>query len=181
VLAVSTKWITSVLLLLVPFLGAWSPAETTPVPRFDDFRVVETHQSKPALAQPKSPFSRRFRTVILQGAQKGPNFAGSYTVVVWGCGTSCAQFAIVDAATGQVYDPPFDLITWGDGKGFLRQSGLHFQLDSSLFVAQGCPEEKNCAARYYEWKDKHLILLKTEPIERFPSPHSEPPAITVKP
>jgi hypothetical protein len=180
VLAVSDKLIATALLFVVPFGSAFSTTKTEPVQRFTDFPVREIYRGKPAPAQPTSRFAHRFRTVIRKGAQEGPNFAGHYTVVIWGCGTSCAQFAIVDAVTGETYDPPFDGITWGDEKGFLKQYGLHFRLDSSLFVAQGCPEEKNCAARYYEWKDNSFVLLNTEPVERFPPPSPEPPTITVK-
>ena len=33
---------------------------------------------------------------------EGPNYAGHYRVVVWGCGTSCAMFAVVDLRNGKV-------------------------------------------------------------------------------
>jgi hypothetical protein len=38
--------------------------------------------------------------------QPGPNFAGHYIVVTWACGSPCEMMAIVDAATGRVYNPP---------------------------------------------------------------------------
>ena len=169
------------MLIFFSFQAALAAATREAAPRFSDYPVTKIYRGKPAPAQSSSSSAHRFRTVIREGEQQGPNFAGHYTVVIWGCGTSCAQFAIVDAMTGQTYDPPFRLITWGDEEGLLKQSGLHFRLDSSLFVAQGCPEEKNCAARYYEWKDNRLILLTTRPVERFSSPRTEPPAITVRP
>lgn len=170
-----------IIFLFIQLANALAAENTNPLPCFEDFRVAEVYQGKPAPAQPKSAFANRFRSVIRQGAEKGPNFAGHYTVIVWGCGTSCAEFAIVDALTGRTYDSPFGLITWGDDKGMLKASGLHFRLDSSLFLAQGCPMEKNCAARYYKWNDDHLVLLRTAPVERFPVPHPEPPATTVRP
>src|SRR5664279_959817 len=76
-------------------------------------------------APPKLATARQqeFRTVPRDGAKKGPNFAAHYTVVIWGCGTSCAQFAIVDAITGRTYDPPFDGMTGGDREGFLKRYG----------------------------------------------------------
>ena len=43
-----------------------------------------------------------FRTVLRNGMKWGPNFAGHYAVVVWGCGTSCSSFAVVNLRTGQV-------------------------------------------------------------------------------
>ena len=120
--------------------------------------------------------------MIRKQAAEGPNFAGHYTVAIWGCGTSCAQFAIVDNATGEVFDPPFDGVTWGDERGDLKKFGIHFGDDSSLLIVQGCPEEKNCAARYYNWDGRSLRLLHKEPVDRFPPIPEAPPAdVTVRP
>jgi hypothetical protein len=169
------------LLLLRPALFA---AAEQPTPTFQDYSVSDIFRGSPVAARPASAFALRYRTVIREGARKGPNFSGDYTVVIWGCGTSCAQFAIVDATTGHTYDPPYFGITWGDQQGFLKQWGLHYQLNSSLFIADGCPEERSCAARYYRWDGKSLVLLKTLPVERVqhePEPSSMPSAITVKP
>lgn len=49
--------------------------------------------------------ARRYRTVLLKGAAEGANFAGHYSIVGWGCGTSCVQFAVVDLESGQVIFP----------------------------------------------------------------------------
>ena len=46
-------------------------------------------------------FARLFRTVLKQGAVKGPNFAGHMTIVEFGCGTSCVYWGLVDAKTGR--------------------------------------------------------------------------------
>jgi hypothetical protein len=35
-----------------------------------------------------------------------PNFAGSYFVIRWGCGSQCVMMATVDARTGMIYEPP---------------------------------------------------------------------------
>lgn len=177
-----TRLIAGVLLLRLLHIAVSAVEEQT-APTFRDYLVSDIFRGNPVAAQPTSAFAHRYRTVIREGARKGPNFSGHYTVVIWGCGTSCAQFAIVDATTGHTYDPPYVGITWGDQQGFLKQWGLHYQLNSSLFIADGCPEEKNCAARYYQWNGEHLVLLKTVPIERVPhepEPPSVPPAITVK-
>ena len=59
-----------------------------------------------------------YRTRLREGAAEGPNFAGRYTVVIWGCGTGCAQMGVVDSKTGRVYFPPIeyvDIIEQGRG------------------------------------------------------------------
>jgi hypothetical protein len=60
--------------------------------------------AKPILA---THYERSFRTEIRTQANKGPNFAGHYTVAKWGCGAPCLSFVIVDARTGSVYNPGF--------------------------------------------------------------------------
>src|SRR5438105_1150903 len=44
---------------------------------------------------------RQDGAVNLRAAPDGPNFAGHYTVVTWGCGTECQMHAILDGRTGQ--------------------------------------------------------------------------------
>jgi len=61
---------------------------------------------KPAVPQLRTPLAQEHRTAIRNGAKHGPNFAGHYTVVDWGCGTSCGIYVIVDARTGTIYEPP---------------------------------------------------------------------------
>lgn len=53
------------------------------------------------------PEARSYYTAITSQVKEGPNLAGHFTFVEWGCGTECAGYAIVDAITGKVllYDP----------------------------------------------------------------------------
>ena len=45
-----------------------------------------------------------FRTQIRdQCRQKGINFAGHYTLAMWGCGSPCQQIAIIDRRDGRIY------------------------------------------------------------------------------
>lgn len=93
-------------------------------PRFEDFRVVSKFSGQPApvnLASHKE--ARRFRTMLREGAAKGPNFAGHDTVVTWGCGTACQMAAVVDAGDGKVSFAPFT-----------TSMGASYRLDSRLFI-----------------------------------------------
>ena len=75
-------------------------------PRFESYSVEEIYTGASAVPDVRShPRSRKFRTRILEGATRGPNFAGHYTIVRWGCGSGCAAHAIVDARSGAVYHP----------------------------------------------------------------------------
>ena len=75
-------------------------------PSFEQFAVRESFTGQPAAPDVRShPMSRLFRTMIREGAKRGPNFAGHYTIVFWGCGTGCRSLAIVNARNGKVYHP----------------------------------------------------------------------------
>lgn len=42
----------------------------------------------------------QFRTTVSEQVAEGPNFAGHFTFVRWGCGTDCLAYAIIDTVTG---------------------------------------------------------------------------------
>ena len=103
---------------------------------YDDFRrhpVSEIYTGVPApVVLEKDPKAKQFRTRLTEGAKHGPNFAGIYTVVEWGCGTNCQQVAVVNARTGRVND-------W-----LTTELGSNYQIDSMLFVKNPAIEE--CSA-----------------------------------
>ena len=74
------------------------------VPRFQDFPAAGDFHRKPAAADFSGDAAARdYRTVIRDRAAQGPNFAGHYTNVGWGCGSACQGRAMVDAVSGKVY------------------------------------------------------------------------------
>lgn len=54
----------------------------------------------------KFPKAKQYYTVITEGATSGPNYAGHFTFVSWGCGTSYFSYAIVDLITGDIVAYP---------------------------------------------------------------------------
>ena len=100
-------------------------------------------------------------------AERGPNFAGHYTVAVWGCGTTCQSFAIINALTGDVAMGPFPLSV-----------GASYRLDSEVFIAD--PPESwreafgddgalealggQARAQYFRWNGDQLLPLACLPI-----------------
>lgn len=102
----------------------------------------------PAKARQDTRFSRLFRTALKNGAAKGPNFAGRFTIVEFGCGTACANWAVVDARTGQVFDPPK-----AAPLSILHTSteGVLFRRDSRLLVLAGGPRESTAPEGVYSY------------------------------
>ena len=90
-------------------------------PTFASYRVaVEEPTANPKLDLNGNPIARRYRTVLRQEVANGPNFARHYRVAVWGCGSSCTMFAVVNLRSGRVITP----------EGFSATSGVYFDVDS---------------------------------------------------
>ena len=144
-------------------------------PAFEQFRVSEPFNGKPAAPVLKTAEDRMYRTMIRDAAKGGPNFAGHYTIAQWGCGAGCVSIAVTDAADGRIYRGPFKVLSWellkyegrypSDGDNF---EPLAFKKDSRLLIARGCPEEKNCASYFYEWTGAQFKLLRK--VEASPMP-----------
>ena len=136
----------------------------TDTPRFEDMPVAGKFNGRPAPVKLSTAEARRYRTVIREGAREGPNFAGHYTIVTWGCGSGCVQFAIVDAKTGAVYSPRFYVAArvHVDEEAQQPDEPLQFRIDSKLLIVSGSPNEQNEGIYYYSWDGKRLALIKSQ-------------------
>jgi hypothetical protein len=143
-------------------------------PIFRNYSATEKFSGKPAPVNLTShPQARRFRTVLQQGAKRGPNFAGKYTVVTWGCGTSCQSVGIINAKTGSVY--------------MLKspaEAGVKFQLNSRLLIVNppenlSANEPNRMQTRYYLWDGRQLKQVSASTSET-PAKRENPAVATVK-
>ena len=132
--------------------------------KFQDFAVTDVFKGKPA--QPiLTKNNRWYRTRIRDGAAKGPNFAGHYTIAIWGCGSGCASLVVVDAASRKVYASPFGYIgmPMPTGENGHEYHGPVFQLKSRLLIADGCLEDEKCGTFYYEWTANKFKFVRSDP------------------
>ncbi|SRR5258708_2448596 len=127
-------------------------------PTFETYSVLVQKAQQPAKVKLDShPMGRKYRTVLKQGALVGPNFAGHYTLVAWGCGTQCQTAAVIDAQTGQVYFPsqlqPIAYQAVTDGT-----VPLQYKLDSRLLVAAGSARDRDdsIGLHYFVWTGRAL-------------------------
>lgn len=137
-------------------------------PRFEDLPVVEQFKGKPAAVRLATREAQKYRTMIREGAREGPNFAGHYTLVEWGCGAGCVQFAVVDAKTGAVFMPPFYV---GPRALVERETGepeepLQFRVDSRLLIVSGSRNEKGEGTYYYKWERNRLTLVASAAVKK---------------
>jgi len=145
-------WNKSVLILSAML----SFAQVPDAPRFEQFPATEKFSGKPAAPVLKTSGDRGFRTMIREGAAKGPNFAGYLTIATWGCGASCWHIAVIDAESGQINHDLPEYFTVDAGSA----EPLSYKLDSRLLILRGCPREKDCAVYYYEWTSLKFRLLQ---------------------
>jgi hypothetical protein len=150
--------------MVVVFLPVGSPLAADRAPSFADFAVTNVFKRKPAEVDLSSdPKARRFRTQLRLQTAEGANFAGHYRLAKWGCGTACAEFAIVDCKTGKVYfSKELPYATWS-GEWSDAEPGLHFQIDSRLLVLKGAPlEGLKQGTFYYLWESNKLKLIRSD-------------------
>jgi hypothetical protein len=93
-----------------------------PQTSFQDF---PTDIYKGKLADPDfstNPEAKRFITRIKNECTNGINFAGQYTLVTWGCGSTCQSGVVVDRKTGRIFG------------GYGTALGSEFRKDSKMII-----------------------------------------------
>lgn len=141
------------------FAAAMSLAQ----PKFEAYPAA-AFKGKPAAAKVERASDRMFRTRIREGAAKGPNFAGHFTIVQWGCGAGCVESVIVDAADGAVYHMPSSELPCHDALCSMNQlchqgEAFSFQLQSELLIARGCQGDA-LQTVYLRWTGKAFTRLR---------------------
>ncbi|HEX7956910.1 MAG TPA: hypothetical protein VF508_08215, partial [Pyrinomonadaceae bacterium] len=128
----------------------------------------------PAPVRLRSRRDRNYRTMLREGASAGPNFAGRYTFVHWGCGTGCAQMGVVDAKTGRVYFPPVEYMDIVDTENEAERSRW-FRLDSRLLrITQNYYDGAGGYKAYYYLFDRGRFRLLRKADEERAAPPAEP-------
>jgi hypothetical protein len=156
------------LLFVVIVSATWIHAATalttrqgTQRPSFEDFRVTQVFRGRPVPPVLDTPKARAFRTELRRQAASGPNFAGHFTVALWGCGAGCTDVAIIDARSGQVWFASFSYEdAWQDGR-IVCPHAADFELSSELFIVRGDVNGK-IGQHYYRWHDRKFTLLQVD-------------------
>jgi hypothetical protein len=137
----------------------------TPPPMIADYPTKTLYSQKPAPVDFKShPKAWTYRTRLREGAAKGPNFAGHYTLVRWGCGSSCLYFAVVDAISGRVIFPEkiIPIFFIGLPQDAEIDYDMIFDRKSSLLIIHGTPtENEKAGSYYYNFVNNRFELIKS--------------------
>jgi hypothetical protein len=111
----------------------------------------------PAFAGSQAHY-RMFRTVLREGAQRGPVFAGNLAVVQVGCGTDCSSVWVIDVRDGEVHDFPLG------GEEYYDLT-LEFRVNSRLMKAHwsspGQTDPACAGTEALEWTGSGFRVLQT--------------------
>ncbi|MCH7605350.1 hypothetical protein IID24_05175 [Patescibacteria group bacterium] len=114
--------------------------------RFEDYLVEEIYSGPVAEVDFKTnPAADEFRTIIRGGVADGPNFAGHYRIVTWGCGSPCHRSAIIDVKSGEIVI--FDV-------GGESHFGSAYQANSNLLILNPADQQVPISARV----ERYFIL-----------------------
>ena len=150
--------------ILCAVLGAGLVASTADPPRLQDYPVTDIFRGRPADPVLSTKDARMFRTQLRRQAALGPNFAGHYTLALWGCGAGCANGAVIDARSGHVWFVPFSFEdVWEDGY-IVCSHGSDFEIASDLLIVQGRVNPGGTSGRhYFRWRNGRFTLVYHEP------------------
>lgn len=100
---------------------------------------------------------RLMRTRLRDGVKQGPNFAGHYALIQFGCGAGCSAALITDVASGKVYAAP----RGGEENMYMT---LKFKPTSALLHARWYAyADQKCFVEEFVWRNQKFDLLsKTE-------------------
>lgn len=138
------------LITTVFFMGIFVSATTsygdTALPNFSQYQVegTDVFKGKPAPVDFKGhEGAATYKTKLTEGENAGPNFAGHYTIVTYGCGTQCQDNWVIDAKTGKVI------------KRFNSVISPKYTLDSSLLIIN--PPDADLKKAYKEHPEQPLL------------------------
>ncbi|PYQ28750.1 MAG: hypothetical protein DMF56_13785 [Acidobacteria bacterium] len=115
--------------------------------------------------------AHHYRTRLREEAKEGANYDGHYRVAMWGCGSNCMEWAVIDLATVKVWMAPepvesywsadFDSVNVPDWMEYYKTSAL-------LYVHAWTGRRRDRTfdmRRVYVWKNGAPQLLRTENVD----------------
>jgi hypothetical protein len=157
----------------------WSPSDLSDkgAPTFAAYRDNIRGMSGHPKLDLSNPTARYYRTWFRSEVAKGPNYAGHYRVVVWGCGTSCAMFAVVNLNTGRVIQADgfsnISTVYFDDDQKFFSNPkrdywGFDFRNNSKLLVVVGGldEDEEREGAYYFVLGQEQLRLIHSKVVKK---------------
>ena len=132
-------------------------------PEFARFRAEARLTRPPAKPDVRTGRARMFRTRLREEAAEGANFNGHYRVAMWGCGSNCIEWAVIDLVTGRVWMAPEPVMSCAHSSSDVDWMELH--IGSSLLYVHRCEGGQDRTfdrRRVYVWRGGEPHLLREE-------------------
>jgi hypothetical protein len=131
---------------------------TSGTPDFRDYPADAMATTPFAQPQLKTHVAKRFRSEIRREAAHGPNFNGHYRLAMWGCGTSCIYWSVIDLTKGSVWVSAMNTCALAridqNGEPQWFDAGINSRLVRLYDCASpeaGCSRESVLLRRSYVW------------------------------
>lgn len=141
--------------------------------RFSDYPATLQNNSKgksPDYAG--NPAMKKNQANIRKRYTGAPNFAGTYQVLTWGCGTGCLTGVLVDTRNGKIYElPELAANNCGRASEHAKDDRLIIRKTSRLLLSAGCAmrEGDQPAAeihKAYAWDEKSKTFITKQAGEK---------------
>lgn len=149
------------------------------LPTFEQYPAEPAYEGKsrhPILA---TRLDRKYQTRIRDAASGGADFAGHFALAIWGCGTGCVEFVMIDVKSGAVFDPlayqigyhyprledfPRRGDEYGDLDWWCYSYPILYRVESRLLIIEGCLlDGKQCGRTYFVEASGRLRPVRFDP------------------
>jgi hypothetical protein len=163
---------------IVAFALAGTLGSAQSLAQFERYPVTEVYRGPVRMPdfQGRDRDAKDYRTQIRNGIKEGPNFAGRYKVIQFGCGTGCTFVYVADVSTGRVYSFPHG----GEDDQELR---LEYRISSNLIRAWWIPPNSprdpvydlpdSCLQEDFLLKDGHFVSLRRSGLAKCPADYCD--------
>jgi hypothetical protein len=119
----------------------------------------------------RSGRAHHYRTRLREEAKEGANYNGHFRVAIWGCGSNCMEWAVIDLATGRVWMAP-DIVESYWSADFDNEKAPdwmeYYENSALLYLHDWTGRRKDRTfdrRRVYVWKNGAPKLLRTENLD----------------
>ena len=156
-------------LFLTAFLIATSSWAAEP--QYEAFPAESGFFGRAAIPALATAQAKAFRTRLREGVTHSPNFNGHYSFIGWGCGSGCAEGAVVDQVTGAVSFLPFSMCCADSYYSMPDFDYFKFRRDSSLIILYGKREDNGPEGKFfYTFRNGQFRLITSVLAASSPKP-----------
>ncbi len=134
-------------------------------PAFEKYSALTGSGQMTTKLQQDSKFARKFKSLLSQVLNQGPDFAGKFRIVRIGCGSGCVGIGVLDCEKGQAFDSKMNVEQYGEDIIKLGDN-IEYRKDSRLLILRGCINEDmaRCGVSQFEWVGNKFVKLSFEKV-----------------